>query len=391
MRDPHPVTTNPGPPDPDARRILGAGLVLFLLSGQALAQQFVVPQDGLFHIEPRPAFTFTATLAESWIAPGVGPGKLHVFAPVLPELPGQASLSSRLSIPGREALLAKSGVDIANPMRSLLALHIDPATAPLQSGMTLRVDYGGTLFARFLKRSKSPTAIPELTTQQRIRYLKTSATMDHADPALQAWMKRQGLRRQADEQTTRFAWRVFSYLVRNSRDGGDISSYEARRPSRVFMTLASDCGGLSLLFVAIMRANQVPARTLFGRWAIPQTDSYGQYHVMAEFFVSKSGWVPVDVSGTVVHRPRDPGALFGNTDGQFLAFHIDPDLEPAAGFRHAWAQYLLLQWEGGGDFWKGHRVDSKWSVARNRLVGATGSHAVPPRQFEYKHEPAHAP
>jgi transglutaminase-like putative cysteine protease len=101
------------------------------------------------------------------------------------------------------------------------------------------------------------------------------------------------------------------------------------------MTLAGDCGGLSLLFVAIMRTNEVPARTLFGRWAILQTDSYGQYHVMAEFFVSKSGWVPGDVSGTVVHRPLALGALFRNADGQFLAFHIDPDLGPATGFRHA--------------------------------------------------------
>jgi hypothetical protein len=61
--------------------------------------------------------------------------------------------------------------------------------------MTLRDDYDGTLFACSLKRSKSPTAIPELTAQERIRYLNKSATMDHADPVLQAWMTRQGLRR----------------------------------------------------------------------------------------------------------------------------------------------------------------------------------------------------
>ena len=32
---------------------------------------------------------------------------------------------------------------------------------------------------------------------------------------------------------------------------------------------------------------------------------------MAEFFVPKSGWVPVDISGTLVHKPNDPNALFG--------------------------------------------------------------------------------
>ena len=102
---------------------------------------------------------------------------------------------------------------------------------------------------------------------------------------------------------------------------------------------------------------------LYG-WALQQTDAYGQQHVMAEFFVEKSGWVPVDISGTIVHKPKDRNAFFGNSDGQFLAFHVDTDLEPAKEFRHPWAQYLLLQWSGAGDFWKEHRVDSKWNVTR---------------------------
>ena len=129
-------------------------------------------------------------------------------------------------------------------------------------------------------------------------------------------------------------------------------------------SLANDCGGFALLFVAVMRANAVPARTLFGRWAIQQSDSYGQYHVMAEFFVDKSGWVPVDITGTMPHKSEDPDALFGTTDGQFLTFHVDTDLEPAQGFQHAWAQYLLVRWQGTGDFGKDQKVVSKWDVAR---------------------------
>ena len=86
--------------------------------------------------------------------------------------------------------------------------------------------------------------------------------------------------------------------------------------------------------------------------------------VWAEFFVEKSGWVPVDIAGTIVHKPKDPNAFFGNSDGKFLAFHVDTDLQPAKGFGHAWAQYPLLQWSGAGDFWKEHRVTSKWDVTR---------------------------
>ena len=354
-----------------------SALGLFLSPGLALAEPFVVPRDGTFHIEARPALDFKATLTETWTAPNAGSGTLHVYAPVLPELPGQARVSSRLSAAGNESRRAEPVIDSGSAMRRLLALRIKPEARLASGGMALRADYEGTLFARRLTPGAAPTPIPDLTAEQRTQYLKASATMDYADPAFLQWMSHQVLRRQADEQSTQFAWRVFSYLANKGRDGGDVSRYEARRPSRVFATLASDCGGLSLLFVALMRANGIPARTLFGRWAIPQTAEYGQYHVIVEFFVPNSGWVPVDVSGTVVHRPRDSGAYFGNTDGQFLAFHIDTDLEPASGFRHAWAQYLLLQWDGGGDFWKGHRVESRWGVTRNRPPGVTGATRSP--------------
>jgi transglutaminase-like putative cysteine protease len=354
-----------------------SALGLFLSPDLVLAEQFVVPQDGSFHIEARPAFDFKATLTETWTAPYAGSGTLHVYAPVLPELPGQTSVSSRLSAAGKESLRGEPVIDTGSFLRHLLALRIKPETQLASGGIALRADYEGTLFARRLVRSASPVPIPDLTAEQRRQYLKMSVTMDHGDPALLQWVSHQSLRRHADEQTTQFAWRVFSYLASNGRDGGDIARYEARRPSRVFATLASDCGGLSLLFVAIMRANGIPARTLFGRWAIPQTTEYGQYHVIAEFFVPNSGWVPVDVSATVVHRPKDQSAWFGNTDGQFLTFHIDTDLEPASGFRHAWAQYLLLRWDGSGDFWKGHRVESRWSVTRSRETGVTGATRSP--------------
>jgi hypothetical protein len=55
--------------------------------------------------------------------------------------------------------------------------------------------------------------------------------------------------------------------------------------------------------------------------------------MIAEFFVDKSGWVPVDIAGTVFNKPKDMHALFGSTDGQFLTFHINTDLQPAKEFR----------------------------------------------------------
>ena len=366
----HSSTKKPAPSRRACQLALLAGLITLLSASNTLAQRFIVPQDGFFHIESRPVFTFTATLAENWTTPNVGTGTLRVFAPVLPELSSQQGMSSRLFVAGTQIVTASRVADTGGKPRSMLALRIQSETLSSRSGIPLRAEYAGTLFARTLKNGKPQTTVPDLPFDQRIAYLSASATMDYRDPGLQVWMTSQGLRRQTGEQITQFAYRVFTHLIKNGHDGGDTSSYEARRPSRVFRSLTSDCGGLALLFVAVMRTNGIPARTLFGRWAIPQTDAYGQYHVIAEFFVPNSGWVPVDVSGTIVHQPNDPGAFFGNTDGQFVAFHIDPDIEPASGFRHSWAQYLLLQWEGTGDFWKNHRFESKWNVTRNNAFGA---------------------
>jgi transglutaminase-like putative cysteine protease len=334
----------------------------------AVEQRFVLPHDGMFYIEARPVSAFKATLSENWVNPGVGEGTLNVFVPVLPELPGQMRVSTRLLVEGNVKLKAEEIVEEGVDKRAMLRLRIDSNEMSPKSGIPLRLEYTGVLYARTLRRGRAIRAVPELTGDERRQYLAASATMDYNDPEFLRWLDEQGLKRRGDEDTMQFAHRVFTSFIEKGSYGGDTSSYEARRPSRVCKSLTNDCGGLALLFVAVMRSNNVPARTLFGRWAIPQTDEYGQYHVMAEFFVDKSGWVPVDISGTIVHKPKDPNAFFGTTDGRFIAFHIDTDLEPAKGFRHAWAQYMLLQWSGQGNFWKEHHLDSKWDVQCRKLT-----------------------
>jgi len=335
-------------------------------AARVLAQEFVVPRDGLFYVEAKPAFTFKATLKDDWKCPRARSGALHVYAPVLPEIPGQGNVSTRLFVEAHEELEAKDITELSPSKRrmKLLSLKIRPGYLSLKNGISLRVEYEGTLFSRSLRRGKPPMEAPDLTGEDRRRYTMASTTMDHNDAAFLRWMKNQGLRRGDGEQAMEFAHRVFSHFINKASYGGDTSSYAARRPSEVCKSLASDCGGLSLLFVAVMRANDIPSRTLFGRWAVPQSDDYGQYHVMAEFYVDKSGWVPLDISGTIVHKPPDPNTLFGNTDGQFLTFHIDADLEPEKGFEHGWSQYLLVRWDGNGNFGKDHDLKSKWDVSR---------------------------
>lgn len=330
---------------------------------EATPATFVVPADGTFHIARKPAFKFEATLKDGWSSGQVGAGTLHVYAPVLPELPGQGKLSTRLSVAKHDKLKAKA-VEEKSQKRPMLEMSIPSEAISAKEVIPVRLEYSGTLYERTLKRSPPQSPVPALSEDERRRYLMSSITMDHDNAEFAGWMRERGLVRRSDEDVTAFGHRTFVHFIENGVYGGDTSSYEARRPSRVCHSFTNDCGGLALLFVAVMRSNGVPARTLFGRWAIPQTDAYGQFHVMAEFFVEKSGWVPVDVSGTIVHKPNDRNAHFGNADGQLIVFHVDTDLEPASDFRHAWAQYLLLNWVGEGNFWAEPRHQSAWEVVR---------------------------
>jgi hypothetical protein len=298
-------------------------------------------------------------LTEKWVNPNVGDGNLYVFAPVLPELPGQGKVSTNLMVSGNDKLKAEKIVEESVGKRQMIELRINSNELSLKSGIPFRLEYEGILYARTLKQGKAPEPVPELTEDERCRYLMVSTTIDYNNPELLQWMDKQGLNRHGDEGVARFAHRVFRYLTRNGKYDSNTPAY---RPSRVYKSLSTDCGGFSLLFVAVMRANDVPARTLYGRWASSETDESKQVHVVAEFFVEKSGWVPVDISRTIQFKPKDPDAFFGTTDGKHIAFHIDTDLEPAKGIHYAWAQYLLLKWYGGGNLGKDHRVDRKWDV-----------------------------
>lgn len=116
--------------------------------------------------------------------------------------------------------------------------------------------------------------------------------------------------------------RVFLYIALHFKYG----------PTEVdtVQSWTGDCGGLAWVFVRAMRANGVPARMIFGRWAgseEPPKDGqpgFGQYHAKAEFFAHKLGWVGIDMSGGVGQQAGgNPLVCFGNEWGDFVVFDLD--------------------------------------------------------------------
>jgi transglutaminase-like putative cysteine protease len=253
----------------------------------------------------------------------------EVFTPRPPELPGQTGMRARLSPGGEPA------TDVGPKHRPLLVAHI-PADSPARvRAVSVRAEYWGTLLARHLARRWPGESIepPQpLAPQDRAAALARGGSYDVDSPAFRKWLADHRLSRGPREGQIEYARRVFLAIKRSF-------SYEYdetmdRHASRTCASGRSDCGGMAVVFAAALRAHDIPARVLVGRWARSAEagarlgkSGYYQSHVKAEFYADGVGWVPVDPSMAVVYD-RDPDGLryFGRDEGDFLTLHVDPDL-----------------------------------------------------------------
>lgn len=95
----------------------------------------------------------------------------------------------------------------------------------------------------------------------------------------------------------------------------------------------AECGGHALIFVALCRAAGIPARRVFAPLCGVPAPQYLGSHMVSEFFVAGTGWIPVDNSGHVfgrttssiffwrVGRTEDPDkALYPEKTDQTVAY-----------------------------------------------------------------------
>ena len=88
-----------------------------------------------------------------------------------------------------------------------------------------------------------------------------------------------------------------------------------------------NCTDFHSLFIALMRAEKIPARFEIG-FPLPEGKAEGEiggYHCWAEFYVSGLGWVPVDIS-EAWQNPAKHNFFFGSLDANRVQFTIGRDL-----------------------------------------------------------------
>jgi transglutaminase-like putative cysteine protease len=261
--------------------------------------------------------------------------------------------------------------------RPLVMAHVRADKGHPINSLRIEVTYQATLRSRRLRRGSSSNNVPDLSPEERQMYLAERGYFDFGQPEFREWVEKHGLERQSSEGDIHFARRAFLALKSGMHyDDGplqkDFHATAACKNGR------ADCGGLSVLFASILRANNIPARTLWGRWAqsaepgkILFNHAYYQTHVKAEFFARGVGWVPIDLSSAILHDKSPQGLqFFGNDPGNFITFHIDGGFEFDTllfGIKQVGNLQNPRWWIKGDGTLKGATLTESWKVKRTKV------------------------
>lgn len=317
-----------------------------------------------YTIERAPSKKVDCRLVKEVKAPQLAAKDWIFYAAQAPNLPSQKVHYVKSNPHGK--LVAEPEIQ----KRVLLAIPVG-GKGKSPSEVSVRVYTGAQLFSRKLVRGTTPQKVSPLTEIDRKLALRPTDFYDYENASVKALIREKGLVRKRGEGEVDFGRRVFQAIARNFRY--EYKKGMERSAGRVCELGQSDCGGLSALFVTVMRSRGIPARCLSGRWAQSSKAGdrngglpYYQTHVKAEFFAQGVGWVPVDVSAAVSHdKTKEKLTYFGNDKGDFLTAHIDKGVSVDSRFsgkkRLGGLQGLAYWARGSGNF-NGSSVVEAWEV-----------------------------
>ena len=292
-----------------------------------------------FHLVSTPAQRVEASLSDTYTVSNLQARQWLIYAPDAPDTDDQSAAFSTLTV-GNSQCHASTWSELAPDSSKLLTarllndsnLPVDVDSAEdiargTQANLTATVTYTALLFQRKLVPGPPLSSPQALTPAERDSATRPSQTIDYDAPVFQKWLSAARLRRVPGERDLDFALRVFRY-IRNAY----VYKYDLaqdRRASSICQCASTDCGGLSQLFVATLRANGIPAVALCGRIArsaeTGQSTSLGNVHVKSQFYAAGIGWVPVEMSGAVYDRSASERVYFGRTSGDFLTLSVGND------------------------------------------------------------------
>ena len=259
-----------------------------------------------------------------------------IFTCKAPELPTQKNVQTKVQV-----LNAKTAPvpvrDFSPLMRTVYLSRLPVKEAINKDLIDVKVSYQAELIARKLVPATADMPVVKvepLKEQEKSLYLMEWGDVKFKDKEFQAWMENNKLIRQAGERDLDFARKVFRQI--NYKLDFDLAENMDRKSTAVSIMMKSDAGGISNLFVAILRANKVPARSLWGRMVMTAAEmekqkikGSNQMSVRCEFFAEDIGWVPADPGSALYSKKNkiDPDTCFGIDYAAFFSQHVDPNID----------------------------------------------------------------
>jgi transglutaminase-like putative cysteine protease len=308
----------------------------------------------------------------------ISPADVKQWIAIIPEAPSttfQSETSTRVLF-SNESIQPKRTTENSALHRSILQTQISAVSIIDQEALNIEVIYRTTMFSRQLVTGHTQGEPPKISNEERILFLRPTRTCDFRHVSVQRWILQNDLAKRSDEGVLPFAFRIYQYLQ-------SILTYQAPKCdlfncSVAVQTKNADCGASNLLFCAIMRHNQIPARVYCGRWALKGRTHLGSEtsHCKGEFWVDGIGWVPIDATAPQSGKPRNSAFDFGFDPGHFFATHletdllVDPIMYPPCEL--TWMhQYILANRGQNRDIWKGFRLEEKLTTRHIREYGST--------------------
>ena len=185
---------------------------------------------------------------------------------------------------------------------------------------------------RKLTRGEATEPVEPLSKEKQKQYLSESKSLDWKRGEFQSWMRKNDAFRKEGERDLAFAARIQKMILSNSalkrpelKENYNGTANTVSRMINLMGTEQESCGTRSAIYTCIMRANKIPARMRFGRWAgAGSTGNPYNVHVKTDFYSEGIGWVNVEFAEEA--DPDSPAGAFG-ADGDFITYHEDMDMK----------------------------------------------------------------
>lgn len=263
-------------------------------------------------------------------------------------------------------------IDIDASNRYLRDIKTDGQPSPGKS-YTLSEDFSVTLYPMYIDMAQFSMIYPYDT--ESVVYKRYTADkgeyIDTGNPTIRSVSNR--LWGESGGEILDYARLCYEYVAANFKY---LNTNTGINPiATILSDGGGDCGNLSSIFVNLLRAKKIPAKH------IVTVRSDGSYHVWADFYLERYGWIPVDVNARLVD-PR--GNYFGYClgDGIIMSVDICHEMEflPGEKFEGVNLQTFL--------YWYWYRNASGTVQAEHALRGRQTGHVSIPVIGETRYDGA---